>query len=110
MTTKDSPGHCAACKVGRRPHPTEAYGRLDEYCAFARTEEESVMPFTASPQQVKILKQAVDDYCRDCGINNGEQRLYVAEVVSSLFDHGAISLNDLRRGLEDAIGKPRREA
>ena len=29
------------------------------------------MPFTATSQQLKILKQAVDDYCRDCGIVTG---------------------------------------
>jgi hypothetical protein len=62
------------------------------------------MPFIASPQQLIILKQAVDDYCRDCGIVVGQERLYVAELVSSLFDLGAISLNDLRRGLEEAMG------
>lgn len=62
------------------------------------------MPFIASPQQLKILKQAIDDYCSDCGIVDGQERLYVAELVSSLFDLGAISLNDLRRGLEDTMG------
>jgi hypothetical protein len=62
------------------------------------------MPFIASPQQLRILKQAVDDYCRDCGIVDGQERLYVAELVSSLFDLGAVSLNDLRRGLEEAMG------
>lgn len=68
------------------------------------------MSFTASPQQLLILKQAVDDYCRDCGIADGNERLYVAEVVSSLFDLGAVSQNDLRRGLEAAIGRSRRPA
>lgn len=68
------------------------------------------MPFTASPSQLKILAQAVDDYCRDCGIVDADERLYVAELVGSLFDRGANSLADLRRGLEAAIGKPRREA
>ena len=65
------------------------------------------MPFTATTQQLKILKQAVDDYCRDCGIVDGDERLYVAELVSSLFGVGAVGLTDLRRGLEAAIG-PRR--
>lgn len=68
------------------------------------------MAFTATPQQLKMLKQAVDDYCRDCGIVDSEERLYVAELVSSLYDLGAISMNDLRRGLEAAMGRPRREA
>jgi hypothetical protein len=71
---------------------------------------ESAMPFTANPQQLKILKQAVDDYCRDCGVVDGNERLYVAELVSSLFDTGSVSLRDLRRGLENAMGKSRREA
>jgi len=62
------------------------------------------MSFTASPQQLRILKQTVDDYCRDNGIVDSQERLYAAELVSSLFDVGAVSLNDLRRGLEDAMG------
>jgi hypothetical protein len=62
------------------------------------------MPFTANSQQLKILKQAVDDYCRDCGIVDGDERLYVADLVSSLFDIGAITSGQLRRGLEAAMG------
>jgi hypothetical protein len=65
------------------------------------------MPFTATPQQLKILKQAVDDYCLDCGIVDGDERLYVADLVSSLFDVGAISSGQIRRGREAAMG-PRR--
>jgi hypothetical protein len=72
--------------------------------------EESVMAFTAIPSQLKILTQAVDDYCRDCAIVDADERLYVAEIVSSLFETGAISMNDLWRGLEDAIGPVRRQA
>jgi hypothetical protein len=68
------------------------------------------MAFTANPKQLKLLKQTVDDYCHDCGIVDGDERLYVADLVSSLFDTGAVSLNELRRGLETAMGKPRREA
>jgi hypothetical protein len=67
------------------------------------------MAFIASPQQLKILKQAVDDYCRDCGIVDASERLYVADLVSSLFDVGAVSLRELRRGLEAAMG-PCRES
>ena len=70
----------------------------------------SGMPFTANPQQLRILKQAVNDYCHDCGIVDGDERMYVAEVVSSLFDVGAVSLSDLRRGLETAMGPPSRSA
>jgi hypothetical protein len=84
---------------------------LEEYITLSpEPREESAMPFTASPQQLLILKQTVDDYCRDCGIIDGSERLYVAEVVSSLFDLGAVSQNDLRRGLEAAIGRCRRPA
>ena len=68
------------------------------------------MSFTASPKQLKILRQVVDDYCRDSGIGDDEERLYVAELVSSLFDLGAVSLNDLRRGIEDTMGSVRRKA
>jgi len=60
--------------------------------------------FTATPQQLKLLRQAVDDYCRDCGVFDGDERLYIAELATSLFELGAISLHDLRRGLDDAMG------
>lgn len=56
------------------------------------------MPFTATPQQLKLLRQVVHDYCRDCRIVDADERLYVAELASSLFDLGAISSTDLRRG------------
>lgn len=62
------------------------------------------MAFTASPQQLRILKEAVDEYCRDCGITDNDERLYVAELAGSLFDVGATSRIDLRRGLEAAMG------
>lgn len=68
------------------------------------------MPFTATPQQLKILKQAVNDYCCDCGIVDGDERMYVAELVSSLLEVGAVSLSDLRRGLETAMGPCSRSA
>jgi hypothetical protein len=68
------------------------------------------MAFTSKAAQLNILKQAVDEYCRDCGITNVDERLYVAELASSLFDLGAVTAGDLRRGLETAMGRPRREA
>jgi hypothetical protein len=68
------------------------------------------MAFNASPSQLKILKQAVDEYCRDCAIVDSDERLYVAELVSALFETGAVSLGDLRRGLETAFGPARRQA
>jgi hypothetical protein len=81
---------------------------LEEVITLSPTaREESVMAFTANPQQLKLLRQAVDDYCRDCGILDADERLYVAELATSLFDLGAISQHDLRRGLDDAIGMSR---
>jgi hypothetical protein len=70
------------------------------------------MAFIATPQQLKLLRQAVDDYCRDCGILDADERLYVAELATSLFELGAISQHDLRRGLDDAMGacQPRSSA
>ena len=62
------------------------------------------MTFTATPQQVEILQQAINDYCRDCGIVDVQERIYVAEMATSLFDLGAINQADLRRGLDDAVG------
>ena len=62
------------------------------------------MAFIASQQQLKILKQAVDDYCRDRCIVDAEKRLNVADLASSLFDLGARNAYDLRRGLEGAMG------
>ena len=68
------------------------------------------MARTASPEQLEILRQAVDDYCHDCGIIDRHEKEYVAELASSLFDLGAFTLSDLRRGLEDAIGPCRSSA
>ncbi|MBL8578568.1 MAG: hypothetical protein JNK47_15190 [Mesorhizobium sp.] len=62
------------------------------------------MAFNGTFQQQKLLTQAVDEYCHDCGIEDGDERLYVTELVSALFDLGAISIADLRSGLETAIG------
>jgi hypothetical protein len=62
------------------------------------------MSFTASPEQLEILRQAVALYCHDCGIVDEEEQLYLAEMVSALFDLGALGLHDLRQGLDDAIG------
>ncbi len=66
------------------------------------------MAFTASPKQMELLRQAVDDYCRDRGIVHTEERLHVAELVSTMFDLGFTSIADLRRGLEHSNGPSRR--
>ncbi len=64
----------------------------------------------SSPSELIALKQAIDDYCRHAGITDADEKLYVAELASSLYDLGAISLDDPQRGLEDAIGPARLEA
>lgn len=58
----------------------------------------------ASRKKVEILRLAVESYCYDCGIDDAEERLYVAELVGALIELGALELHDLRRGLDDAIG------
>ena len=68
------------------------------------------MAFTASPKQLQLLTLVVEEYCRDCGITDTDERLYVAELASGLFDLGAISMHDLRRGLDDAVGPCSRPA
>lgn len=68
------------------------------------------MAFTATSQQIGIMKSAIDDYCRDCSIVSGEQRLQIAELVSSMFDLGIRTPQDLRRGLEQNKGSPHRVA
>ena len=66
------------------------------------------MAFTANPPQLALLKQAVEDYCRDCGILDCDERLRVAEVASQLLERGIVTLGELQRGLERAIGPCRR--
>lgn len=68
------------------------------------------MAFTATPEQLKFLRRAIDEYCRDGGIVDGDERLYVAEVTTSLFELGSVSPHDLRRGLEIALGRTRQRA
>ncbi len=67
------------------------------------------MPFRASPEQLQILTQAVEEYCRDCGIVDDDERIYVAELVSALVELGALDMAHLRQGLDDAIGPCRRD-
>jgi hypothetical protein len=64
----------------------------------------SIVSFTATPQQLEILRRAIDAYCTDCGIADNNERLYIAELVVSLFDLGVLNLHDIRCGLDDAIG------
>lgn len=47
------------------------------------------MPFVATPRQMELLKQAVDEYCRDYSVLDGDERLYVAELATSLYPDAA---------------------
>ena len=85
---------------GRVPCVHDA-GTVDHASALAG--ERHAVAFVASRAQLKTLKQAVDEYCADFGISDAEERLRVAETVSSLFDSGIISPRDIRRRLEKAL-------
>lgn len=60
------------------------------------------MVFTA--EQLHLLKQAVDEYCRDAGIVDKDERQYVVELASALLDFGALELHHLRQGPEETFG------
>jgi hypothetical protein len=62
------------------------------------------MAFNAKPNELMVLAQAVEEYCYDCGIVDRNEHLYVAGIVSLLFDRGASSHDELRRGLDLVIG------
>ena len=55
------------------------------------------MSFTITAKQLELLKHAVDSYCTECGIHDREERLYIADLATSLLELGAISLHDLQR-------------
>jgi hypothetical protein len=58
-------------------------------------------------QRTIIVTQAVEQYCLDGGIVDGQEQEYVTELGNSLFDLGTTSLDGLLAGLADAIGSPR---
>ena len=49
-------------------------------------------------QRTIIVTQAVEQYCLDCGIVDGQERAYVTELGNSLFDLGTTSLDGLLAG------------
>lgn len=59
------------------------------------------MPFTgiADPEQLSIIRQALDEYCLTCGISDEQGRDDAAWLVMLLFSNGANSLEELRAGL-----------
>lgn len=64
------------------------------------------MPFSGFPnqEQLSILKQAREQYCRDCGIVSEQDREHVGLLVMSLFETGVTSLDGLMAGLHVALG------
>ncbi|UVK57563.1 hypothetical protein DBIPINDM_008164 (plasmid) [Mesorhizobium sp. AR02] len=60
------------------------------------------MPFTgiAEPEQLCMLCQALDEYCRTYGISDEQSREHAAWLVMSAFTNGANSLEELRAALE----------
>ena len=58
-------------------------------------------------ERTLIVTQAVEQYCLDCGIVDGQERAYVTKLGNSLFDLGTTSLDGLLAGLADAMGPPR---
>jgi hypothetical protein len=61
-------------------------------------------------EKLAITKEAVDQYCRDCGIDDADEREYVAHLANSLFDIGETSVEKLLAALEYTIGPARRQA
>ena len=61
-------------------------------------------------EKLAITKQAVDQYCRDCGIDDEHEREFVAQLASSLFDIGETSVENLIAELQYTIGPARRQA
>jgi hypothetical protein len=67
------------------------------------------MPFTAIPSFEKLVttKEAVDQFCLDCGIDDEQEREYVVQLADTLFDLGETSVERLLAGLRHAMGPDR---
>ena len=69
---------------------------------FRLTKEDCVVPFSGivDPEHLALLTAAVDDYCREAGIDPvGPQRDEVARFVVTLFGHGAATAEELKAAL-----------
>ena len=64
----------------------------------------------AANSEQSILTLAVEEYCRDCGIVDEQERAYVVQLVRALSDLGATDSEALRGGPEDAMGAAARKA
>jgi hypothetical protein len=61
-------------------------------------------------ERLAITQEAVDQYCRDCAIDDADEREYVVQLASSLFDLGETSVEKLLAGLQYTVGPARRQA
>lgn len=57
------------------------------------------MPFngSASPEQMKFLRQALDEYCTIREVTNEDQRQDAAYVIMSLFQRGVTNIEETPR-------------
>ena len=69
------------------------------------------MPFRsfADPEQLQILSTALDNYCREFGIEPGTpEREDAAEFIIALFNSGAHTADELRAALDAPSRRNRR--
>lgn len=59
------------------------------------------MPFTgiADQQDIKIMMEALDAYCRERGIVDEDSRSFTAQRIASLFFSGSVTAEDILEGL-----------
>lgn len=70
------------------------------------------MPFTgiANPEQLIVLSEVVDEFCRSRAIVDASEREYVGQLVLLLYQRGTASLDDLLAGLHVAYEANLRQA
>lgn len=91
----------------------QATARLKESITLSpKLREESVMPFTgvANSEQVRVLSEALEEFCRSRGIDDVAEREYVAQLVLGLFGRGTSTLDGLLAGLDATYGPALRKA
>jgi hypothetical protein len=57
----------------------------------------------ATPEQMKFLKQALDEYCAIRDITDEHQRDDAAYVIMSLFQRGVTNIEELRLQLDEIV-------
>jgi hypothetical protein len=79
-----------------------ANGRLKEFITLSPIEGVCVMPFSGivEPEQLTILALAVDQHCRQAGIDpESPEGQAVAQMVLTLFQGGAATTEELKAAL-----------